>query len=69
MSYTYFMTDQIRKNLAYVASTQRNLPDVRAEAVDEARKAGMTWREIASILDMTEHGLIKADKKWRQRKV
>jgi transposase len=60
------MTDQIRKNLVYVAGYQRNLPNVRAEAVDAARKAGMTWREIASILDMTEHGLIKADKKWRE---
>ncbi|SIN72981.1 hypothetical protein SAMN05443544_0593 [Agromyces cerinus subsp. cerinus] len=27
----------------------------------------MTWREIAIILDMTEQGLIKADKAWRER--
>jgi transposase len=60
------MIDQIRRDLESVAAYQHNLPRVRAEAVDAARKAGMTWREIASILNMTEHGLIKADKKWRE---
>ena len=47
-----------------VANYQRNLPNTRAEAVAKAREEGITWREIASILDMTEHGVIKAQKKW-----
>jgi len=59
------MSETIRANLETVAAYQHNLPSVRAESVDAARKSGMTWREIAGILNMTEHGLIKADKKWR----
>jgi transposase len=46
---------------------QRSFPDRRATLVDQARREGMTWREIAHILDMTEHGLIKADKAWKER--
>lgn len=60
------MTDKIRDDLERVAAFQHNMSSVRAEAVDAARKAGITWREIAAILGMTEHGLIKADKKWRE---
>lgn len=46
---------------------QRMLPDRRAWLVDRARREGMTWREIAKILEMTEHGLQKADRLWRER--
>ena len=58
----------IKDDLERNAAHQRNMPWVRAETVDAARKAGMTWREIATILNMTEHGLIKADQKWRAGK-
>lgn len=66
MSYTKSMT--IKDDLERIANYQRNLPNVRAEAVDAARHEGMTWREIGGILNMTEHGLIKADKKWKDSK-
>lgn len=59
--------DKIRDDLETVAAYQRNLPTVRAEAVQAARDAGLTWREIARILDMTEHGLIKAQRLYRER--
>ena len=57
----------IREELTQLAELQRALPDRRAALVDRARLAGMTWREIAKILDMTEQGLIKADRMWRER--
>ena len=56
-----------RSDLEAIAEEQRTLPDRRAQAVNAARNLGMTWREIAIILNMTEQGLIKADKAWRQR--
>lgn len=59
--------DKIREDLETVAAYQRNLPTVRAEAVEAARTAGMTWREIADILGMTQHGLIKAQKAFRSK--
>jgi len=34
----------------------------RTELVERARDVGMTWREAAGLLGMTEHGLIKAQK-------
>lgn len=61
LSYTVRMT--IREDLEKIAAYQRNLPAVRAEAVAKAREEGMTWREIASILGMTEHGIIKAQQR------
>lgn len=57
----------IRSDLEQLAEEQRTLPDRRAQLVNAARNLGMTWREIATILDMTEQGLIKADKAWRER--
>lgn len=56
--------DKIREDLKAIADYQQRFPGVRAEAVQAARDAGMTWREIAGILNMTEHGLIKAQKKY-----
>lgn len=57
----------IRSDLEALAKEQRTLPDRRGKAVAAARALGMTWREIAIILDMTEQGIIKADKAWRER--
>jgi len=57
----------ITDDLRAMAELQRSLPDRRAALVDRARREGMTWREISYILDMTEQGLIKADKAWRAR--
>lgn len=57
----------IRDELHALADMQRMLPDRRAWLVDRARREGMTWREIAKILEMTEHGLQKADRLWRER--
>ena len=57
----------IREELRALAEEQRSFPDRRAATVDRARQSGMTWRQIAIILDMTEQGLIKADKMWRER--
>lgn len=50
-----------------MAELQRTLPDRRAQLVHKARQHGLTWREIALILNMTEQGLIKADRQWRER--
>lgn len=55
--------DTIRENLKVIAENQRQLPELRREWVTNGREAGMTWREIAGILGMTEHGLIKASKR------
>ena len=57
----------IKDELRALAEVQRTLPNKRAALVDRARREGMTWREIAKILDMTEPGLIKADKAWKER--
>lgn len=54
--------EEIRAELAAIATLQSELPARRAAAVQRAREAEMTWREIALILGMTEHGLIKAAK-------
>lgn len=35
----------------------------RTELVAKARSEGHTWREIAELLGMTQHGLIKAQDK------
>lgn len=61
LSYTSGMST--REDLEKIAAYMHNLPSVRAETVARAREEGMTWREIASILGMTEHGLIKAQKR------
>lgn len=54
-----------REDLEEVASYQRNLPSVRGEAIKAARAEKVTWREIASILGMTENGVHKAYIKWK----
>lgn len=46
---------------------QASMVDRRSELVARARREGLTWREIAIILDMTEQGLIKAHKAWLTR--
>ena len=43
----------------------QRMPSRRAELIAEAREAGHTWREIAGVLGMTEHGAIKASKRER----
>ena len=57
-----------REDLERIANHYRNLPGIRAEAITKARAEGMTWREIASLLEMTEHGVIKADRVHREAK-
>jgi len=46
---------------------QRSLPNLRAALVHKARQANLTWREISATLGITEQGLIKADKAWKER--
>ncbi|MEC5149160.1 hypothetical protein [Cryobacterium sp. GrIS_2_6] len=36
----------------------------RAQRIEAARSSGVTWREIAAILGMTDNGVHKAYKKW-----
>jgi transposase len=57
----------IRDDLVALAKQQQTVRDRRASLVAEARRQGMTWREIASILDMTQQGLIKAQRAWEAR--
>ena len=57
----------IKNELRTLAQEQRSIVNRRATLVDRARQEGLTWREIAGILDMTQQGLIKADKSWRAR--
>jgi len=57
----------IREELTAMAELQRKLPDRRAFLVHRARLAGFTWREISIILNITEQGLMKADKSWKER--
>lgn len=60
LGYTSYMT--ITEELERIASQQREAPAIRAALVARARAEGMTWREIADILGMTQHGLIKAQR-------
>ncbi|MGO1316916.1 MAG: hypothetical protein ACTH07_05450 [Microbacterium sp.] len=46
---------------------QEELKEQRAHLVDEARKAGMTMREAADLLQITETGLRKAQAAHRRR--
>ena len=57
----------IKNELRTLAQEQRSIVNRRAALVDRARQEGLTWREIAGILDMTQQGLIKADRTWRAR--
>jgi DNA-directed RNA polymerase specialized sigma24 family protein len=40
----------------------KTMPARRAVLIEEAREAGHTWREIADVMGITEHGAIKASK-------
>lgn len=59
----------IREDLAAVAESQRNLPGQRGHMIHLAREQGLTWREIARILDMTENGVHKAYQAWNEIEV
>jgi hypothetical protein len=57
------------KELTEVGNTIKQCDDYRtellikrADLVATARSEGHTWRELAAVLGMTEHGLIKAAK-------
>lgn len=65
LSYTEGMKSRLM--LEVIAQSMRELPTVRAVAVAHARAEGMTWREIANILGMTQHGLIKAQRSYEAR--
>ena len=51
----------ILEELRELATLQAEFPGRRAELVGKARAQGVTWRQIAEILGMTQHGLIKAN--------
>ena len=61
----YAIHMSVRDDLETVASYQRNLPNTRGEAIEAARAEGVTWREIAGLLDMTENGAHKAYNTWK----
>lgn len=63
----YTIGVSVRDDLETVAAYQRNLPSVRGEAIDAARAEGVTWREIAALLGMTENGAHKAHAAWKVR--
>ena len=50
------------ERLAELRAEHETFPARRAAVVEEARSEGMTWLEIADLLGMTQHGLIKAQK-------
>jgi hypothetical protein len=68
LSTLVYMTDKLdeyRKQLHELAQEQQAAKSIlarRTELVSRARKEGMTWREAATILGMTEHALVKASK-------
>lgn len=59
--------EKIRETLAIIGDNQRRAPELKAEWVQNARDAGMTWREIAIALGLTEHGVIKTHNAWLAR--
>jgi hypothetical protein len=63
--------DPIRQELRDLAAEfekARALVDKRFELVEKARAAGMTWNEAAIILNLTQNGLIKAQKDGESRR-
>jgi transposase len=57
------ITKKTLDQLAAIAAEQeaaKTLPARRTKIVAKARAEGMSWREAAALLKMTEHGLIKA---------
>lgn len=55
--------DEIRA----VDARRAQLLETRRDLVLEARSQGMTWRELATALGMTEHGLIKMSRPRPER--
>ena len=63
--------DPNRRELQAVREKFDALPKLyeeRAETVERARAAGMTWQEAADILGMTQHGLIQSVQNAREAK-
>jgi len=57
------LRDELREISAELAKSNgivEEQRDRRAALVEEAREAGLTWREISALTGVTEHGLIKA---------
>jgi hypothetical protein len=57
------ITKKTLDQLAAIAAEQeaaKTLPARRTKIVAKARNEGVSWRELAGLLNMTEHGLIKA---------
>lgn len=62
--------DEIRREISQVGvaiSRTDELLERRGHLVEEARAAGMTYREVAQLLGMTETGLRKTQKAFRAR--
>ena len=56
-----------RDDLDTIGNYRRNLPTTQGETVARARAEGITWREIAELLGMTEQGLLKAQRVYQER--
>lgn len=52
--------EALKKKLDKNSADREILILERDMVISEARKDGKTWREIALVLGMTEHGVIKA---------
>lgn len=62
--------DQLQHVADDIARLRQELDDAiarRYDAVETARAAGMTWREAATILKMTETGLMKTQTATKAR--
>lgn len=62
--------EPLRKELRAIAAEYekvQKLNERRFEVVERARAAGMTWREAAETLHMTQNGLIKTQQAMRDR--
>lgn len=61
------MADKTLRDLRKLADEQSTYLDRRSTLIAQARTEGHTWRELADIFGVGQHGLIKADKEWRAR--
>lgn len=52
--------EDVRARLDGNAAERASLIRERDEIARRARDEGVTWRRIAAVLDMTEHGIIKS---------
>ncbi len=62
--------DQLQHVADDIARLRQELDDAiarRYDAVETARAAGITWREAATILKMTETGLMKTQTATKAR--